>query len=67
MKSKNKRLGKRQLARRCQQVGAKLYPERQSTKEGVRLFIVDYAGKLNGYRSLSEIEHWLDTIHHKAG
>jgi hypothetical protein len=63
MKSKNKRLGKRQLARRCQQVGAILYPERQSTNEGVRLFLVDYAGKLMGYQSLDAIERWLNTMH----
>jgi hypothetical protein len=66
MKSKNKRLGKRQLMRRCQQVGARMLPDRQTTKEGARLFLVDYAGKLSGYQSLSEIEHWLNTMH-KAG
>jgi hypothetical protein len=66
MNSKNKRLGKRQLMRRCQQVGARLFPDRQTTKEGVRLFLVDYAGKLTGYQSLDAIERWLNSIHVKA-
>jgi hypothetical protein len=66
MKARTKRLGKRQLMRRCQQIGARMFPDRQTTKEGTRLFLVEHAGKLTGYQSLDAIERWLNSIRSKA-
>jgi hypothetical protein len=43
-----------------------MFPDRQTTKEGTRLFLVEHAGKLTGYQSLDAIERWLNSIRSKA-
>lgn len=43
-------------------IGAKLYPQRQNTKEGVRIFLVNYNGVTNGFRTLKDILVWSQKI-----
>jgi uncharacterized protein YkuJ len=50
----SKSMVKVELAR----IGAEMYPQRQMTQEGVRVFLVKYSNRTNGFRTLSDVMNW---------
>jgi len=58
-----RRVNKVMVTKEMLRIGADFWHSRQTTQEGVRMFIVKYKGKINGFRSLAEILIWSNGIH----
>lgn len=62
MKSRKKRLGKRQLERYCNSVGVIFNPERVTGADNKRYFLVTYQNKQHGFETLDDFRKWLVKI-----